>query len=88
MLTTSRFSRLVFLLFTFRDIYLIVNRTLEFSMLVSSLFHMMRYFSEKIINVRKRLVQKYIYGCIAAYLLYFTFYVVGMYREVDYLCIY
>lgn len=65
------------------DVYMIANRTLEFSMQVSVLLHMMRYFTEYIVNLKKKLVRKYIVGCIITYFIYFSFFIGGLYIQVD-----
>ena len=63
------------------DVYMLINRTLEFSMQVSVLLHMMRYFTEYIVNVKKKLVRRYITGCIIAFCLYFSFYIIELFIE-------
>ena len=52
-------------------------------MQVCVLLHMMGYFSEYIINLKKKSVMKYIIGCIITYLVYFIFYVYGMATNVE-----
>ena len=52
-------------------------------MQVSVLLHMMGYFSEYIVNLKKKSVMKYIIGCIITYLVYFIFYVYGMATNVE-----
>ena len=64
------------------DVYLLGNRTLELAMLVFVLFYMMRYFSEYIVNMKKKKVRHYIYGCIIVYAAYFFLVVIGLLREV------
>ena len=44
---------------------------------------MMGYFSEYIVNLKKKSVMKYIIGCIITYLVYFIFYVYGMATNVE-----
>ena len=39
---------------------------------------MMGYFSEYIVNLKKKSVMRYIIGCIITYLIYFFFYVYGL----------
>ena len=51
-------------------------------MLVFVLFYMMRYFSEYIVNMKKKKVRHYIYGCIIVYAAYFFLVVIGLLREV------
>lgn len=51
-------------------------------MQVTVLLHMMRYFTENIVNLKKKLVRKYIVGCIITFFIYFSFFVVGLYIKV------
>ena len=50
-------------------------------MQLSVLFHMMRYFSENIVTLKKKSVYKYIVGCIIAYTIYFTFYMFSLIQD-------
>ena len=51
-------------------------------MQVFVLFYMMRYFSEYIVNMKKKVVLRYIYGCIGVYGAYFFLFLYGMFHEV------
>ena len=64
------------------DVFLLINRTLELAMQVSVLFYMMRYFSEYIVNMKKKKVRHYIYACILVYAAYFFLFLIGLFREV------
>ena len=64
------------------DVFLLINRTLELTMQVFVLFYMMRYFSEYVVNMKKKVVLRYIYGCIGVYAAYFFLFLYGMFHEV------
>ena len=51
-------------------------------MQVFVLFYMMRYFSEYVVNMKKKVVLRYIYGCIGVYAAYFFLFLYGMFHEV------
>lgn len=52
-------------------------------MQVFVLFYMMRYFSEYIVNMKKKVVLRYIYGCVGVYAAYFFLFLYGMFHEVS-----
>lgn len=63
------------------QLFLLINRTLELGMQVTVLFHMMRYFTDYIVRLRKKVVKVCVVCCIVAYSCYFVLCLYGYIKK-------
>lgn len=64
------------------QLFLLINRTLELGMQVTVLFHMMRYFTDYIVRLRKKVVKVCVVCCIVVYSCYFVLGLYGYIKKV------